>query len=170
MRNFTHKTAVILIAILLIAVALTGCGQEVFLLSATDYEYVSDMEQTSRGISVGDDADAFLAAYGDYEILTLVDDSYELLAAEEIPFDSDSLTTLLPTFFIDGTATDTSLFCKENDIEKSDLLAFLTSEDYLSSHTVVYRYLVFTWEKGVITDIQSESMDYNADAAYYDAN
>jgi hypothetical protein len=99
-----------------------------------------------------------------------VDDGYQLLDTEEIPFDSDSLTTILPTFFIDGTAADTSLFCKENDIEKSDLLTFLTSEDYLSSHTVVYRYLVFTWEKGVITDIQSESMDYNADAAYYDAN
>jgi hypothetical protein len=170
MRIFTHKTAGILISTFLTAAALTGCGQEVCLLSATDYEYVSDMDETSRGIAVGDDADAFLAAYGDYEILTLVDDTYQLLDAEEIPFDSDSLTTILPTFFIDGVATDTTLFCKENEIEKADLLNFLTSEDYLSSHTVVYRYLVFTWEMGVITGIQSESMDYNADAAYYDAN
>jgi hypothetical protein len=170
MRNSTHKTAVILTVSLFLLSTLTGCGQEVCLLSATDYEYVSDMEETSRGVSIGDDAGTFLAAYGDYEILTLADDGYQLLSAEKIPFDSDSLTTILPTFFVDGIAIDTDQFCKENEIEKNALLTFLTSEEYLSSHTVVYRYLVFTWEKGVITGIASESMDYNADASYYDAN
>jgi hypothetical protein len=170
MKIFTYKISGILIALFLTAAILTGCGQEVCLLSATDYKYVSDMEETSRGVSIGDDSGTFLAAYGDYEILTLADDGYQLLSAEEIPFDNDSLTTILPTFFVDGIAIDTDRFCKENEIEKSTLLTFLTSEEYLSSHTVVYRYLVFTWEKGVITDIQSESMDYNADAAYYDAN
>ncbi len=147
---------------------LSACGKENALLTATDYELDADMDQTSRGVSVGDDSEAFLAAYGEYQILSSVDGGdYKLLAAEEIPFTSSSLQTILPTFFIDGLATDTDQFCKDNEIEKSDLLTYLSSEEYLSAHTVVYHYLVFTWENGVITEISSESMDYNADAAYY---
>ena len=91
-------------------------------------------------------------------------------ADEEIPFTDNTLITIVPTFFIDGLPVDTDRFCKENEIAKSDLLSFLTSEEYLSAHTVVYQYLRFTWTDGLITEISSEAMDYNADAAYYNAN
>jgi len=50
------------------------------------------------------------------------------------------------------------------------ILGFLTNEEYLAHHTVVYQYLVFDWKDGVIQDIRSESMDYNKDASYYEAN
>ena len=88
---------------------------------------------------------------------------------DEIPFDTVS-TMILPAFFIDGLAIDTDQFCEDNEIEKADLISYLTGEAYLTNHRVVYRYLLFTWENGVITDIRSESMDYNEDASYYEAN
>lgn len=162
------KIAAILMISCLSFGMLSACGSDTVLLTATDYELDADTNQTSRGVSVGDDSEAFLAAYGEYEILTSVDGGdYKLLATEEIPFSGSSVKTILPTFFIDGLATDIDQFCKDNEIEKNDLLTYLSSEEYLNAHTVVYHYLSFTWENGVITEISSEYMDYNADAAYY---
>ncbi len=146
---------------------LTGCGKVTPLLSAVDYELDLETTTTNKGVSVGDTPEAFLAAYGEYRIFTSVDGGeYQVFPAEEIPFE-DSVTCLLPTFFIDGLPVDPDVFCEENEIEKSALLAFLTSDDYLHSHTVVYYYLTFTWEDGVILDITSRYMDYNEDASYY---
>ena len=150
---------------------LSACGRQTPLLTATDYEMEADSDRTSLGVSVGDDSEAFLTAYGEYEILSSINgDDYKLLSDEEIPFTDNTLITIVPTFFIDGLPVDTDRFCKENEIAKSDLLSFLTSEEYLSGHTVVYQYLRFTWTDGLITEISSEAMDYNADAAYYNAN
>lgn len=146
---------------------LTGCGSEKAMLTSADYEWEDDTTQTSKGICVGDDSEAFLAAYGDYDIFTSRDGaSYERLSAEEIPFD-ERITTILPTFVIDGIPTDFDSICKENEIEKSEVLSLISSSDYLSRHTVVYYYLSFVWEDGVIASIESNSMDYNEDASYY---
>lgn len=154
----------------LLAGLLAGCGENAPLLTAVDYELDVETTTTNKGISVGDTPESFLAAYGEYKIFTSVDgQDYQVLPTEEIPFDSESaVATLLPTFFIDGLPVDTDLFCEENEIEKADLLTFLSSEDYLKSHTVVYYYLLFTWEKGVIANIRSSYMDYNEDASYYE--
>lgn len=147
-----------------------GCGEEKPLLSPTDYELDAETAQTIRGVKIGDSPDSFLAAYQDYDILSSVDGGdYQFLPPEEIPFDS-TLTTILPSFFIDGAAIDIDGFCEDNEIEKDSLLSFLTDEAYLEHHTVVYQYLVFEWADGVIKDIRSESMDYNRDASYYEAN
>lgn len=148
----------------------SACGEEKPLLSATDYDLDAETAQTIRGVKIGDGPEAFLAAYKDYDILSSVDGGdYRFLPAEEIPFDT-SLTTILPSFFIDGAAVDLDAFCENNEIEKDSLLSFLTGEEYLEHHTVIYQYLVFEWENGSIKDIRSESMDYNKDASYYEAN
>lgn len=161
------KLIVLLTALGLTLGLMTGCGESTPLLTETDYELDQDAKVTSRDITIGDNAESFLAAYGDYKIFTSVDGGdYQVFANDEIPFDS-SITLLLPTFFIDGLPTDLDGFCEENEIEKSELTAFLSSDDFLKSHTVVYYYLLFNWEKGAITDIRSEYMDYNEDAAYY---
>ncbi|MDE7199087.1 MAG: hypothetical protein K2O15_09405 [Lachnospiraceae bacterium] len=155
---------------LALTLAVCACGEEKPLLSPTDYDLDAETAQTIRGVKIGDGADVFLAAYQDYDILSSISGGdYRFLPTEEIPFDA-SLTTILPSFFIDGAAIDIDSFCENNGIEKDGLLAFLTEEDYLEHHTVVYQYLVFEWENGVISDIRSESMDYNRDAAYYEAN
>ena len=161
------KIVMLSAAFSLIAVLLTGCGESTPLLTAVDYELDIETNETNKGVSVGDTPENFLAAYGEYKIFTSVDgQDYQVLPTAEIPFDLTA-TTLLPTFFIDGLPVDTDAFCKENEIEKAELLNFLSSEDYLRSHTVVYYYLLFTWENGVITDIRSSYMDYNEDASYY---
>ncbi len=146
---------------------LTACGESAPLLSAADYELDPAANTTSKDVSVGDNAETFLAAYGDYKIFTsLAGGEYQALAAEEIPFDS-AVTLLLPTFFIDGAPTDLDRFCEEHKIEKTKLTATLSSEAFLQEHSVIYSYLLFTWENGAITDIRSEYMDYNEDAARY---
>lgn len=156
--------------ILLLSSFLCACGEEKSLLTATDYELDAETAETIRGVKIGDGADVFLAAYRDYDILSSINGGdYRFIAAEEIPFDAE-LTTVLPSFFIDNTAIDIDSFCKDNNIEKDSILGFLTNEEYLAHHTVVYQYLVFEWENGVITDIRSEAMDYNRDASYYEAN
>lgn len=155
---------------LVLTASVSACGEEKPLLSPTDYDLDAETSQTIRGVKIGDSAEVFLAAYQDYDILSSLNGgSYRFLPTEEIPFDTN-LTTILPSFFIDGAAIDIDAFCEKNGIEKDGLLAFLTEEDYLNHHTVVYQYLVFEWKNGVISDIRSESMDYNKDAAYYEAN
>ncbi len=164
------KTALLLILTFSLSLALCACGEEKPLLSTTDYDLDAETAQTIRGVKIGDGADVFLAAYKDYDILSSVDGAdYQFLAPEEIPFDN-SLTTILPSFFIDGTAVEIDSFCEDNEIEKDTLLSFLTDEAYLDHHAVVYQYLIFEWENGTIKDIRSESMDYNKDASYYKAN
>lgn len=159
------KAVSTLTAIVLTLALLTGCGESTPLLTTADYELNAQTGATSRGIAPGDTSEDFLAAYGENKFFTSIDgDAYQFLSADKIPFDSD-IAILLPTFFVDGTPIDPDAFCEENNIEKTDLIAFLNSEDYLASHTVEYRYLVFTWENGTITDIQSAYMDYNEDGA-----
>lgn len=165
------KIMTLFVQSLLLTLLFCGCGEEKqFLLSTTDYELDAETSQTIRGVKIGDGPEAFLAAYRDYDILTSINGGdYLTLPVEDIPFDV-TINTILPSFFVDGTALDVDRFCEENNIEKDGLISFLTNEDYLSAHTVVYRYLVFAWEDGVITDILSESMDYNRDGAFYEAN
>lgn len=155
----------------LLAALLCACGEEkLSLLTPTDYELDAETAQTIRGVKIGDDSEAFLAAYRDFDILTSIGGGdYLTLPAEDIPFDT-SITTILPSFFVDGAALEIDGFCEENNIEKNNLLSFLTNEEYLSAHTVVYRYLVFTWKDGKVTDIRSEAMDYNRDGSFYEAN
>ncbi len=160
------KLIVPLASLILTLGLMAGCGKTTPLLAATDYELDPESKVTSREVSIGDNAETFLAAYGDYKIFTSIEGGeYQVFAPDEIPFDS-SVTLLLPTFFIDGLPTDLNQFCEENEIEKSGLTDTLTSDEFLKSHTVVYYYLLFTWENGAITDIRSEYMDYNEDAAY----
>ena len=149
---------------------LSACGKEKPLLSATDYDLDAETAQTIRGVKIGDGADVFLSAYKDYDILSSVNGGdYQFLPAEEIPFDA-TLTTILPSFFVDGTAVEIDSFCEDNGIEKDTILSFLTDEAYLEHHAVVYQYLVFDWENGAIKDIRSESMDYNKDGSYYNSS
>lgn len=160
------KKAVILLAALTFGTWLfTGCGKSTPLLSADDYILDSRTDRTSLGTVPGDTSEAFLETYGTYRFFTSIDGGdYQMLAPEDISFDS-SVTTLLPGFFVDGQPIDPDAFCKENEIEKSDLMEYLRSPDYLSEHTVEYRYLTFTWDNSVIADISSAYMNYNEDGA-----
>ena len=164
------KITALLILTFSLTFLLSACGEEKSLLTATDYDLDAETAQTIRGVKIGDSPETFLAAYEDYDILSSVDGSdYQFLPPEEIPFDR-VLTTILPSFFVDGTAVEIDSFCENNGIGEDALLTFLTDEAYLEHHAVVYQYLVFEWENGVIKDIRSESMDYNKDGSYYNSS
>lgn len=154
--------------LLLCTFLLTACEKGTPLLTAADYELNQETNTTSKGIGIGDTPEDFLNAYGDYVIETSIEyGPYQAINNDEIPF-TDSIRTILPTFFIDGVPVTIEQICTENKIERADLLSLLSSEEYLQNHTVIYNYMIFTWEDGLITDIHSEFMDYNEDASYYE--
>lgn len=160
-----NKAALFLTVLALSLGLLTGCGESAPLLTADDYELDALTNKTSRGVGVGDTAETFFDAYGEYRFFTSIDNGdYQVLAPDEISFDS-SVTVLLPTFFIDGLPIEPDAFCEENSIEKAELITYLSSADYLNLHTVEYRYLIFTWDSGSIADIRSMYMNYNEDGA-----
>lgn len=149
----------------------TACGAaETVPLTTGDYELsYSDGVATSRGIHIGSTTEEFLDAYEDYDLeISIGGGAYEAFIAGEtpIPF-TDSTQTILPAFFIDGTAVSIGQVCTENEIERSELLSLLSSEEYLAEHEVEYYYMIFSWENGAVADIRTEYMNYNEDAAYY---
>ncbi len=157
--------AILTTALILACGLLAGCGAGEPPLTADDYLLDAETCETSRGIALGATPDAFLGAYEDCTCFTSVDGGdYQPLPEDEIPFDQN-IRTLIPTFFVDGEPIDPASFCRENDIEEAALIDYLTSADYLNTHTAEYRYLTFTWEGGVVTDIQSAYMNYNEDGA-----
>ncbi len=157
-----------ILIVLFLAFLLTACGKETLLLEASDYELNQSSHTTSKGIGIGGTPEEFLAAYGSYEIATSIEyGPFEALEPKEIPF-TESIRTILPTFFIDGLPASIEQICTENEIERAQLLSLLSSEEYLQKHKVVYHYMIFTWEDGLISDIHSEFMDYNEDASYYE--
>lgn len=159
------KTFTILFTLILSLGVCTGCGESTPLLTADDYVLDALTNKTSLGVGVGDTAETFFNAYGEYRFFTSIDNGdYQVLVPEEISFDSP-VTILLPTFFIDGLPVEPDAFCEENGIEKAELISYLSSADYLNLHTVEYRYLVFTWENDTITDIRPMYMNYNEDGA-----
>ena len=158
----------ILLTILLCTILLTACEEEIPLLTEADYELNQETGTTSRGIGIGSTPEDFLEAYGSYDIETSKEyGPYESIRAKDIPF-TESIRTILPTFFIDGLPATIEQICTDNGIARSELLSLLSSEEYLQNHRVVYHYMIFTWEDGFITDIHSELMDYNEDASYYE--
>lgn len=159
------RAAILLTMLALNSGLLTGCGESTPLLTADDYVLDALTNKTSLGVGVGDTAETFFNAYGEYRFFTSIDNGdYQVLVPEEISFDSP-VTILLPTFFIDGLPVEPDAFCEENNIEKAELISYLSSADYLNLHTVEYRYLVFTWENDTITDIRPMYMNYNEDGA-----
>lgn len=167
-KRFLKKYINLIYFILLVAAMLTACGKEQPLLDKADYELNIENNITSKGIGIGDTAEDFLTAYGEYDIeISINGGDYQSMAAEEIPFD-EPMQTILPTFIIDGIPVTISQICEENEISRSGLLPLLSSEEYLSEHKVSYYYLIFDWKSGAITDIRSDYIDFNKDAFYYE--
>lgn len=118
---------------------------------------------TNDGVSVGDSKKAFIDAYSSYEIQVAYSgqpSGYLVMSIDEIPYEK-RISTLIATLFIDGAPISEDEFCLENDIELSELPELISSRSYLRSHDVIYRYLDFRWEDGVIADIYSGELNYN---------
>ena len=83
-------------------------------LTANDMELGIEtvIQGTSKGIGIGDTSEAFLSAYSDYVIETSIENGpYQALKTDEIPF-TESIRTILPTFFIDENAVTIEQICE----------------------------------------------------------
>lgn len=152
-----------LLLLLLVSVfVLTGCDKNEQKVASAEVFHVED-GVTQDGVAVGDGKSEFIRAYSDYVIqvaYTDVDSSYLVMSINRIPYD-ENISTLIANFFIDEEPMSEEEICEENEIEDEDLYSLLSSSAYLRTHEVIYRYLRFTWEDSVITDIDAGEFNYN---------
>ena len=144
------------------ALFLTGCEKKT---SQTAPESLFQLKngETSDGLKIGDTPSEFRKAYRDYTIQIAYDEPdavLRIVPMNQIPFEED-IFTIIACFFINGTPISEEDICEENRIEPSALHDLLSSGDFLRSHEVIYRYLVFEWQDGVIVDIDSNELNYN---------
>lgn len=152
----------LLFLILSSLIFLSGCQKNQIKIAPAAL-FVMDGETTNDGISPGDSKEAFIDAYSAYEVQAAYSDhpsGYLVMSINEIPYEK-RISTLIATLFIDGEPISEGDFCRENDIELSELPELISSRSYLHRHDVIYRYLDFQWEDGVITDIYSGELNYN---------
>lgn len=148
--------------VLVILISTVGCGKAKLELSNVDYELSNNT--TSKGITIGSNSDDFVSAYQGFIVnVWYADDSSN--TAKEINVNKVDYTKQshigLPTFFIDDKAIDVNDFKKKNNID-SDLNSWLEDNtEYLQKHSVVYKCLVFTFDNGIVNNIQYSEKNYN---------
>lgn len=132
----------------------TPAPEELFVLSG---------ETTAAGVSVGDGPEVFKEAYQDYEVLVSESDSEirnEAVPVSRIPYKKE-IATMIANFFINGKPMTAEQLCKKQEVSMDGLSALLSSPTFLKEHEVIYRYLLFYWEDGKISHIESDELNYN---------
>ena len=148
--------------VIIILISAIGCGSANLELSNADYELSNNT--TSKGITIGSNSDDFVSAYQGFIVnVWYADDSSN--TAKEINVNKVDYTKQshigLPTFFIDDKAIDVNDFKKKNNID-SDLNSWLEDNtEYLQKHSIVYKCLVFTFDNGIVNNIQYSEKNYN---------
>ncbi len=141
---------------------LTGCADEETAPAPKKLFQLTD-GVTAAGVQAGDGEKEFREAYTGYEILVSSsgeDIPQEVMPIRRIPYNK-KIATMIANFFIDSQPMSPEDICEKEQIDSGDLFDLLSSEEYLRSHEVIYRYLVFYWEDGVIQRIASEELNYN---------
>lgn len=147
-------------AALAMLLLLSGCEKRQTQI-APESLFVLEDGVTSQGIQAGDTPEEFQEAYGDYIIQVAYENTgYTPMSINRIPY-NEPISTMIANFFINGEPVSDEEICRENEIEPEDLYSLLSSYEYLTSHEVIYRYLEFSWESGVIADINAGELYYN---------
>lgn len=152
----------LLYMILLSLFLLSGCEKKVQEITPAKL-FVMDGTATADGIKAGDGPEEFKAAYRRYPIQVAYDEiesSYLRMEIDEIPYE-DPISTIITGLFVDGKPASAEKLCQKHEISSSELHSLLSSHDYLRKHEVIYRYMIFSWKDGRITDIASEELNYN---------
>lgn len=148
----------------LTSMLLSGCGES--RLPVVD-DYTVKKDTTSEGITIGSDFASFAEAYSEYPIQILSSDgsyqSYSLPSPEEASSISEDMTLMTSFFFIDGIAVPTSQLKEEIGITSSELNEYLRSSEYLNSHEVIFRYILFEFDDGKVSDIEADYLNYNTE-------
>ena len=142
---------------------LAGCSGTNRQITDKDYILTSDNE-TSRNITIGSNSNEFIDAYQGCIVTVLYTDDNGNVA-EEININEIDYTkccyVYLPTFFVDNKAIDVENFKNKNNIT-SDLNSWLENNtEYLQKHKVIFKCLIFTFDNGVINNIQKSEKDFN---------
>ena len=140
----------------------TGCADEETAPAPQELFQLTE-GVTADGVQAGDGEKEFREAYAGREILVSSsgeDIPQEVMPIRKIPY-NNHIATMIANFFIDGRPMSPQDICEEEQIDSGDLFDLLSSEEYLRSHEVIYRYLIFYWEDGVIRRIASEELNYN---------
>ena len=140
----------------------TGCADEETVPAPQKLFQLTD-GVTSAGVQAGDGEKEFREAYTGYEILVSSsgkDIPQEVMPIRRIPYNKN-IATMIANFFIDNQPMSPQDICEKEQIDSEDLFDLLSSEEYLRSHEVIYRYLVFYWKNGTIQKITSEELNYN---------
>lgn len=147
---------------LFVILFLSGCEKNP---SVTAPESLFQMSgtATAAGVKPGDGPKEFKAAYRNYTIQVAyneMESTYMVMSIDRIPYE-DPISTIIANLFINGEPVSEEKLCEENDTEPENLHALLSSAAFLRRNEVIYRYLIFDWEGGVITDIDSDELNYN---------
>ncbi len=130
---------------------------------------------TGAGIRVGSSYDEWASSYMEYPVAVLNGDTYEpyafdiadpeegedsAAAGTEGDKDHDG-TYMISAFYIDDEPTSVKELLNDTGKEPEELSDYLADPEYLSKHTVVYRYMIFTVKDDVISSIDADYLDYN---------
>ncbi len=130
---------------------------------------------TGAGISVGSSYDEWANAYMEYPVSVLNGDTYEPYAfdlpgteEEKSSEEADTAdkknhdgTYMISAFYIDDEPTSVKDLLNETGKAPEELSDYLADPEYLSKHTVVYRYMVFGIKDDVVDSIDADYLDYN---------
>ncbi len=152
----------LLYLLLFVLLFLSGCEKKTADVAPASL-FELDGDSTSAGVSPGDGRAAFIKAYKKYTIQVAYQNlpsDYMIMSISEIPY-TNEISTMIANFFINDEPVSEETLCEENDVEPGQLHSLLSSSDYLREHEVLYRYLRFKWEDGVIESIESDALNYN---------
>lgn len=159
-----------IICSILFVLPLTGCGSKAY-PTMSDYA-ITDDESTTAGLQVGASVPQFLDLYNQFDLSFCPSGS---VAEEYSSFDPESESFLnsleqlsgdflLATFYLDEEPQSALDLSKTSAIDdKSELFDYLRSPEFLSEHTLLYKFMIFHFEDGSLISIESDSLDYNAE-------
>lgn len=153
-----------LVVLILSMVMLTGC-EETYAPAAEALALDSE-GNTSLGIHVGSTYGEFVEAYSGYRVELVNEDGtldpidLPKPAKDEVPETEDE-RLLVACFYIDGEPMLTEKIVEE--LGTDDIETVLQSAEYLSNHTVIYRYMYLDIVSNAVSDISYDYLDYNTE-------
>lgn len=154
------KTIIILLCICF----LCGCSSKTTSLKNSDF-VLSDANITTKNIKIGSSSEDFKKAYSDIDNGIDVDyfgdnsNSINKNNINKIDY-SKSCSIYISAICIDGECMSTNEFIKQNKIKNGIDNWFSENKNYLNKHTVIYKCLIFTFDSGNVSNIESYEKNY----------
>ena len=152
-----------LVLIFAMVFCLCGCSSKQTTFTNNDFA-LSETNITSKGIMCGSTSEEFKTAYSDFVktigVMYSDDSSIKESTIDKIDYDK-SCRVYLSAICIDDDCISTNDFIKQNKIKNGIDNWFSENTEYLDSHTVIYKCLIFTFENGNVYNIKSYEKNYN---------